>query len=70
MAELRSTETVETTEDLISIICWDDDEDPMKVLAGGAYQVCGGEWRHEGDERWRFWEDPIVAAELACTERS
>jgi hypothetical protein len=62
--DLQRTDTVETYDELILTMCWDDDEDPVEALAGGTYAVCGGEWRREADHMWRFWEDPIVAAEL------
>ncbi len=62
--KLRSTDNVETLEELCGIICWDEDEDPTQKLASGVYAVCGGEWRREQDNQWRFWEDPIIAAEL------
>jgi hypothetical protein len=65
--ELCRTETVESYEDLCCTICWDDDEDPEEALAGGVYVTCVGEWRREADNQWRFWEDPIVAAEFAAS---
>jgi hypothetical protein len=61
---LTRTDTVESYEDLLCTICWDDDEDPEAALAAGVYAVCGGEWRREEDNQWRFWEDPVIAAEL------
>lgn len=67
MAELVRTEYVESFEDLRCTICWDDGEDIERELASGVYPVCGGEWRREADGMWRFWEDPIIAAELAIT---
>jgi hypothetical protein len=64
MSDLASTNTVESYEDLVLSLCWDDDEDPHKVLSAGVYKVCGGEWRREEGGRWRFWEDPIIRAEM------
>ena len=65
----RRTDTVESYEDLCCTICWDDDEDPEAALQGGTYAVCCGEWRREADNQWRFWEDPIIADELAREAR-
>jgi hypothetical protein len=63
---LRRTEHVESYEDLCSTICWDEYDDPETALLDGVYAVCGGEWRREQDNQWRFWEDPILVAELAA----
>jgi hypothetical protein len=54
------TETVESYADLCRTICWDYDEDPEQELSAGVYPVCGGEWRRETDNLWRFWEDAFV----------
>ena len=64
MDRFRHTETVESFEDLCCTICWDEDEDPAEKLAGGVYATCGGEWRREDDNQWRFWEDAVVVDEL------
>lgn len=61
---LKRTDHVESEEDLLCTICWDDDEDPQAELAPGIYKTCGGEWRREADGRWRFWTDPEVEQEL------
>jgi hypothetical protein len=64
MPELVRTDVVESYEELFCTLVWDDDESPEAALAGGIYTVCGGEWRREQDNQWRFWEDLIVTAEL------
>ena len=64
MAKLEPTRNTETYEDLCCIICWDDDDNPEKELAGGIYKTCAGEWRREQDGLWRFWQDPEIMAEL------
>jgi len=66
---LRATDTVETFEDLCCTICWNDDEDPATELASGVYKTCAGEWRREADDRWRWWEDPEIMAELLGNEQ-
>lgn len=64
MADLRRTDCVESFEELCLTICWSEEEDPADELARGVYEVCGGEWRREDDNQWRFWEDPVVADEM------
>lgn len=63
-SRFRPTDTVETYDDLIQGICWDDDEDKEAALAGGVYVTSGGIWKREEDNQWRFWEDAAVADEL------
>lgn len=63
-ANLKRTESVEAYEDLCCMICWDEDEDPESKLNSGVYAVCGGEWRREENNQWRFWENEAVMADL------
>ena len=58
MAELVPDREVIDQRELMSILCWDDDEDPEEALKPGVFQTCAGEWRRETDGRWRFWTDP------------
>lgn len=62
--ELRRTDHTESFEELCATICWSEEEDPADELASGVYPVCGGEWRREQDNQWRFWEDPVVVDEM------
>lgn len=57
MTEFEKTEHLETEPDLMRIIVWDDDEDPVKALASGRYPTVAGEWRRDPSGAWRFWKD-------------
>lgn len=63
-SRFKATDLVESYDDLIQGICWDDSEDKEAALAGGVYVTCGGIWRREEDNQWRFWEDQAVVEAL------
>jgi hypothetical protein len=55
---VERTDQIESHEDLVCSMCWDDEEDIESALAPGVYKVAAGEWRRETDGNWRFWKDP------------
>lgn len=63
-SRFRPTDALVPYEELKASICWDDDEDQDAALATGVYVTCGGIWKREQDNEWRFWEDGTVADEL------
>lgn len=63
-SRFRRTDHVNSYEDLCCTICWDGDQDPAVELASGVYVTCGGIWKREEDNQWRFWEDAAVIDEL------
>lgn len=57
MAELIPTDDVVTLKVLHEEVFGGDEDDIPEDLPA-AIGVCAGEWRHEPDGRWRFWQHP------------